>query len=232
MLVSVMKLQTFAAVTAFTLIVGLTALSVHAQMREHPAVQRYNRVAKGSDVAEWQRRLGDDDVGVRLEAVELLGTKGGDEGVKPLIDALSDADSRVRIKAIDGLGMVGSAAASPVLMQLLFLSDVDRPTKLRVLTSLGRIGDPATSERLLSYARTVDDEELSCRAVYALGEIGDPASREGLEQLQGSSDDPHIKRLSSDALSKIDARLAAVPGREPTILELERRLAPPQEGKK
>ncbi len=194
----------------------------------HPAVQRYNRTAKGANVEEWQRNLGADDAKVRLDAVNSLGNAGGEDVVKPLIEATADPDPRVRIRAIDMLGLVGDPAASQVLMQLLFLNNVDKPMKLRVLTALGRIADPRNGQELLQYAKTVGDDDLSCRAIFAVGEIADPESREELEKLRHSTDNPHVKRLCSDAVSKIEARERNAPAEQPTLLELERKLARPQ----
>jgi len=216
-------------------IVGVAA-AAHAQMEgalgAHPAMDRYNRVAKGKNIEDWKRRLGDADVPTRLEAVDSLGTKGGEEAVRPLIEATADSDMRVRIKAIDYLGILRARDATGVLMQLLFLNDVGREEKLRSLTALSRIADPSTSQRLLNYARTVGDEELVCHAIFALGEIGDPATRSAIVELQKGSPNQDRARLASDAVDKIDARQAAKPGQQPSLLELEKKLAPAQPKKR
>lgn len=199
------------------------------QSRTHPAVQRYNRSAKGANVEEWKRRLSEPDVRTRLDAVDSLGTKGGDEAIRPLIEATADADYRVRTRAIDFLGTMRALEASPVLMQLLFLTDVGREEKLRALTALGRIGDPATSERLAIYAATIDDPDLASRAVYALGEIADPATKERVASLKGSRPGTDLDRLVDDALVKIQQKETARPVEQPTLIELEKRLARQQE---
>jgi len=205
------------------------AATAQDQSRSHPAVERYNRTAKGANVEEWIRRMNDPDVRTRLDAVESLGTKGGDEAIRPLIEATSDADYRVRTRAIDYLGTLRALEASQVLMQLLFLTDVGREEKLRALTSLGRIADPKTSERLAVYAATIDDNDLACRAVYALGEVADPASKARVISLRGTRPGTDMDRLVEDALVKIDLREKAKPIEQPTILELEKKLARQQE---
>jgi HEAT repeat protein len=209
---------------ALVALIPVPALAQDASL-DHPAVQRYNRVAKGANVEEWQRRLGEEDARVRLDAVESLGSKGGEEAIRPLIEATADADPRVRIKAIDYLGLMRATEAIPVLMQLLFLSEVGREEKLRALTSLGRIADPSTSQRLLAYSRTIDDQDLVCRALYALGEIGDPATRAGIEELQRGHQDEDVTRVAQEALAKIDRRAAIRPVEQPTLIELEKKLA-------
>jgi len=200
-----------------------------ASDRSHPAVERYNRTAKGANVEEWKRRLSDPDVRTRLDAVDSLGSKGGDDAIRPLIEATADADYRVRIRAIDFLGMLRAYEATPVLMQLLFLSDVGHDEKLRALTSLGRIGDPTTTDRLVNYARTIPDQALACRAVFALGEIATPASKEKIASLHGSHPGTDMDRLVDDALVKIDQREKARPIEQPTLLELEKKMAKAQE---
>jgi HEAT repeat protein len=192
---------------------------------DHRAIERYNRVAKGSNVTEWHRRLFDADPNKRLEAVDSLAKDGTEEAVKPLLDATTDSDPRVRAKAIDALGNIGSPRATQVLTQYLVLSDTDRASKQRVLVALGRIGDPAAVEPLVAFLTKSQDSELRCGALYALGEIGDPRALDAV-QAHAESDDPNVKRLASDAVVKINAKLAAVPNTQPSILELERRLAP------
>ena len=208
------------------------APAAHAQTveeRSHPAIERYNRNAKGANVEEWKRRLTDSDVKTRLDAVDSLGTKGGDEAIKPLIEATSDEDYRVRTRAIDYLGSLHALEATPVLMQLLFLTDVGRDEKLRALTALSRIADPATSERLANYAKTINDDDLACRAVYALGEIGASSSKDKVASLKGTRPGSDMDRLVEDALVKIDLKEKNKPIEQPTLIELEQKLAKQQE---
>ncbi|HEY2774511.1 MAG TPA: HEAT repeat domain-containing protein [Candidatus Binatia bacterium] len=199
------------------------------EIRTNPAVERYNKTAKGKNVEDWKKRLTDPDVKTRLDAVDSLGTKGGDDAVKPLIDATADADYRVRTRAIDYLGTLKATEATQVLMQLLFLTDVGREEKLRALTALGRIGDPTTSDRLASYARTINDNDLACRAVYALGEIGDLHTKDKISALTGTRPGTELDRLVEDALLKIDQKEDSKPIEQPTLIELERRVAKQQE---
>jgi len=219
----------FAAVSMLAAVPAAEAQSPNTGDRTHPSVQRYNRTAKGANVEEWKRRLTDPDVRTRLDAVDSLGTKGGDEAIRPLIDATADQDYRVRIRAIDFLGTLRALEATQVLMQLLFLSDVGRDEKLRALTALGRIGDPATSDRLANYARTIKDNDLACRAVYALGEIADPASKEKIAALKGTRPGSDMDRLVEDDLAKIDLKEKTKTVEQPTLIELEKKLARQQE---
>jgi hypothetical protein len=217
-----------AAFLASSILALPLAAAAQDQQRSHPAVERYNRSAKGANVEEWKRRMTEPDVRTRLEAVDSLGTKGGDEAIRPLIEATADADYRVRTRAIDYLGQLKALEATPVLMQLLFLTDVGRAEKLRALTSLGLIADPSTSERLIGYAATINDDELALRAVYAVGEISDPKSKARVAALKGTRPGTDMDRLVDDALVKIDLKEKNKPVVQPTLLELEQRIAKQQ----
>jgi hypothetical protein len=206
---------------------GVYVPNAFSQVDNYKAVERYNRVAKGSNISEWHRRLFDADANVRLQAVESLGKDGSEGAVKPLLDATSDVDPRVRAKAIDYLGEIGNPRATQVLTQYLFLSDVDRASKQRVLVALGRIADPTAVGPLTAFLEKNPDSELRCGALFALGEIGD---EKGLEAAQSfaTSSDPNTKRVAAQAATKINAKMAALPNNQPTIIELERRLHPPE----
>jgi len=214
-------------VVAPILLLVVWASTAAAQIDTYKAVERYNRVSKGANVEEWHKRLFDPDPNKRLEAVDSLAKDGSEECVKPLLDATADPDPRVRAKAIDALGEIGSPKATQVLSQYLVLNNTDRASKQRVLVALGRIGDPAAVDPIISYLHKTNDPELRCAALYALGEIGDGRAIEPVQAL-ASSPDANVKRLASEALVKIKAKVAALPNAQPTILELERRLGPQQ----
>jgi len=217
------------AILALLCVPSLMVRSADAQLGSYSPVERYNRVAKGKNVSEWHRRIFDDDANVRLDAVESLGKDGSEEAVKPLLDATVDPDPRVRAKAFDYLGMIGSHRATVPLSQYLFLNDVDQASKERILVALGRINDPAAVGPLLDFVAKTENEKLRCGALYALGEIGDPKALALVTRYRDSSDDPHVKRIADDAASKINARVAALPNEQPTLIELERRLRPPDQ---
>lgn len=217
-------------ILAAVLLLALTASPASAQFNNYRAVERYNAVSKGSNIAEWHKRLFNDDVNKRLEAVDSLGKEGSEECVKPLLDATSDSDPRVRAKAFDYLGIIGSRRATQTLSQYLFLNDIDAQSKKRVLVALGRIRDPDSVIPLTDFIAKTQDDELRCAALYALGEVGEQGSLEVI-QVYVESEDPDERRIAIAAEGKIHDRLAAVPNNQPTILELERILGPRSEGK-
>lgn len=215
------------AILAGLAIALTTVAPAYGQGMPRP-VERYNRVTKGANVTEWHRRLSDPDPKVRLEAVDSLTGAGGEEAVKPLLDAIADEDRRVKLKAIDGLGRVGLPSATTSLVQLLFLSQVEVEVHRRVLAALGRIRDASSASQIADFAVQVTDTQLRCAAIHAIGEIGAPASISRLEDLAKDDNDPDVHRLATDAISKINARLAALPDQQPSVIELERRLGPRQ----
>jgi len=223
---SIRILRSLTAIASVATVLAVVVPGAEAQRKNnYRSVDRYNAVAKGTNITEWHRRLFDDDVNKRLEAVESLGKEGTDECVKPLLDATADSDPRVRVKAIDYLGAIGSDRATLLLTQYLFLSDTDRPSKKRVLVALSRIKDPSSVDKLGQFIEKTEDEELRCAGLYAIGEVGAQTSLELLEPYT-ESEDPHERRIAQDARNKIETRMAARPNTQPTILELEKILGP------
>lgn len=192
-------------------------------------MQRYNRVARGASVDEWHRRIFDEDVQTRLEAVDSLGKDGGEESVRPLLDATADSDPRVRAKAIDYLGLIGDRNATPLLTQYLFLNDIDNQSKQHILVALGRIKDPESVDELQLFAQKTDDEALQCAALHALGEVGAPSSKEFIERYAQPEKPAQVRRIAGDALVKIESNAAKRSDQQPTILQLERAFRPPEQ---
>jgi HEAT repeat protein len=192
-----------------------------------PPVQRYNRIARGANIDEWHRRLFDPDPAVRLEAVESLGKDGTEQSVKPLLDATADEDPRVRMMAIDYLGAIGSPLATQVLTQYLFLRQTDEKALQRILVALGKIRDPHSVKPVADFASKTKNEELRCGAIFALGEIGGLEAMKAVKPFAEQLTDQPAQRVAKDAITKINTRLAAADNAQPTLLELEKRFAPP-----
>lgn len=198
-----------------------------AQVDTHAAVKRYNRIAKGKNVDEWHKRIFDEDVETRLDAVDSLGKDATPGSVKPLLDATSDSDQRVRAKAIDYLGTIGDRHATPLLTQYLFLTDIDDQSKEHILVALGRIRDPKSVGSLSVFAQQTDNEKLRCAALYALGEVGHPAATPIVEQYTKNNSSTQVTRIATDALKKIESRALEQHNEQPSLIELEKALRPP-----
>jgi HEAT repeat protein len=222
-----MRRASLLAIITLAAAIAASAIPAAAQQSAR-AVDRYNRVARGANIDEWHKRLFDPDPSVRMEGVESLGEDGTLDSVKPLLDATSDADPRVRSMAIDYLGQIGSPQATQVLTQYLFLSDTDKNSKQHVLVALGRIKDPTSVRALTAFTENTDDEKLRCSAIHALGEIGGTKALAIVEPYSEEPFDVHVRRIANDAVKKITQQLAAAPkNRQPSIIELERQFAPP-----
>lgn len=206
----------------------LLSAPVTTEAQQSPApVQRYNRIARGANIDEWHRRLFDPDPAVRLEAVASLGKDGTEQSVKPLLDATADEDPRVRMMAIDYLGTIGSPLATQVLTQYLFLRQTDEKALQRILVALGKIHDPHSVKAIADFASKTQKEELRCGAIFALGEIGGLDAMKAVKPFAEQATDGPAQRVAMDAITKISTRLAAADNTQPTLLELEKRFAPP-----
>ncbi len=217
-----------AVIVALGVLFLSAASSAHAQSSPAP-VQRYNRIARGANIDEWHKRLFDPDPAVRLEAVASLGKDGTEQSVKPLLDATADEDVRVRMMAIDYLGIIGSPLASQVLTQYLFLRHTDEKALQRILVALGKIRDPHSVKPIADFASKTQNEELRCGAIYALGEIGGLNAMKAVKPFAEQTDDAPARRVAMDAVTKINTRLAAAENTQPTLLELDKRFAPPKQ---
>jgi hypothetical protein len=106
-----------------TVIVALAlgAAPALAQISADQVKQRYDKQTKGAGVEEWARKMNSDDPLERLEGVRSLSESTDPAAVPYLVQALGDADMRVKAKAIDACGSARAADATPVLVQMLFL---------------------------------------------------------------------------------------------------------------
>jgi HEAT repeat protein len=159
-----------------------------------------------NQVDEFARELREDDPVRRLEAVKNLATQKDEKAVELMIEAMSDQDLRVRLKAIECLGNAKASAATPVLIQSLYLTETEPWLKQKVLVALGKIGDSRASQPITDFlSRDVDTPTLGT-AVYALGEIGDQSTLDELEDIAAKNEEPSIQRVARDAIAKINQK--------------------------
>jgi HEAT repeat protein len=159
-----------------------------------------------SDIDESTKNLRDEDPGVRLEAVKALAASQDKKAVEHLIEATADLDPRVKIKAIDALGTLRAADATPVLVQVLYMRESEPWLQQRALVSLGKIGDTRSAKPIADFLSRDSDTATRGTAIYALGEIGDPNSVPDLKRIGDGSSDETIQRLVRDAIAKIEQR--------------------------
>jgi HEAT repeat protein len=186
---------------------------------------RYNKPQSSQRLDESIRKFNADDVETRLEGIKGLGEANDPKATEYLLQAASDPDMRIRIKAIDTLGNIHAKEATPLLIQQLFLRDTDAATKQRILVALGKIGDQHATKPILDFLSRDMDAATRGTAIFALGDIGDRAALEPLDTLAKNSQDETARRLAADAARKIRERPA--PAVVPPALAIDRREPPP-----
>jgi HEAT repeat protein len=182
---------------------------------------RYKTPQNSQKLDDSLKRLRSDDVEERMSALRTLGELNEPKATESLVAATNDPDKRVRIKAIDTLGLVRAKEATPLLVQQLFMRDTDLDTKRRILACLGKIGDPRATQPVLDFlARDVDPAARGV-AIFALGDIGDASSVAPLQAIANDGNDERLRGLAREALRKIRERPA--PAIVPPALVVDQR---------
>jgi HEAT repeat protein len=139
--------------------------------RQAPAVTQKRDTAVPALLAV----LKDEDVSVRLAAVESLGNLSDPRAVDALVQALrTDTDARVREAAAEALGEIHSARAVPGLIAALGSEKVSA-VRAKIASALGEIKDKRAVEALGAAVRDAD-AEVRREAVSALGELESAAA--------------------------------------------------------
>lgn len=198
----------FAVALSFVAFAALPAAAQLGGLNVPGGSQRSTRQSNpgSSDLDESTKNLRDEDAAVRLEAVKSLAASQDKKAVEHLIEATADVDPRVKIKAIDALGTLRAADATPVLVQVLYMRESEPWLKQRVLVSLGKIGDSRSARPITDFLSRDTDVPTRGTAIYALGEIGDPNSVPDLKRIGETSSDETLQRLVRDAVAKIEQR--------------------------
>jgi HEAT repeat protein len=187
-----------------------------------PGSLKHDAKSADEQIKDAQRKFADADPRVRVQGLESLRFVDSDNANDLLFRGLSDADVRVRIKAIDVLGARGVTDSVPVMAQELFLRETPPVEKLHLVAALGRIGDQRGAMPIVSYIKETDDSASRGTAVYALGEIGDPAGNDELIQIVSNDPSPKVRQLAREAIEKIDGEL---PSRHQQIVQAEKQKA-------
>lgn len=108
---------------------------------------------------------------VRVDLVEALGRIGDERALDVVLAALADEDDNVRLGAMDALGAVGSAKASPALMSIL-IGDEVYAHRYRAAENIALLRDPTCTPKLLELIRNggVDDRRAGFRALSDVAE--------------------------------------------------------------
>jgi HEAT repeat protein/beta-lactamase regulating signal transducer with metallopeptidase domain len=145
----------------------------------------------------------DENVAVRLAAVEALGHLEDPRAIDALVQALrTDTDARVREAAASALGEIDSARAVPGLIAALGSERV-AAVRAKIAWALGEIDDARAVDAL---GEAVRDSEVEVRrqAVWALGEIESPAAVPALIRVLRDSD-VETRKQAARALGEIES---------------------------
>jgi HEAT repeat protein len=164
--------------------------------------------SKSVTIDEYVQRLSDDEPQTRLEAVRSLGASKDPKAIEHLLTATADADIRVKVKAIEYLGILRATDATPALAQQLFLRDVGLGVKQKVLVALGKIGDPRGAEPIMDFLKRDLDLQLTSVALFALGEVGSEQAIAFLDSFSGAEHPLALRQLATHAASDIRSRLS------------------------
>ncbi len=192
--------MTLAAIT----IVAFTAASAGAQGNVTDAARRrYEQASKSSNIESVERSMKSDDANERLKGLRDLTSLEDENAVDILLQALGDKDMRVRAKAIDSCADLRATAATPVLIQQLFMADTSEPVKQRILAALGKIGDTKAAKPIMDLLDQDLDPTTRGTAIFALGDLGAPDSLELLDGFAEQEEDRTLQRLALQAASKV-----------------------------
>ena len=141
--------------------------------------------------------LGDIDESVRYSGVDALEKIGG-AAVPALIEALTNANCKMRRSAADSLGKIGDDRAVPALIQT--LGDTDDDVRYHSTDALGKI---KVAEAVPALIQTLMDTNDSVRqsAANSLGKIGVAAVPPLIETLKDTND--KLRYFAADILGEI-----------------------------
>jgi hypothetical protein len=151
--------------------------------------------------------LKDADPNVRVQELNKLRDVQDPDADRLLIEYLADPDIRVKMKDLDLLGYRETNGAVEPISQMLFLRSTEPAVRLHAVAALGRIGDAQGALPIMQYIQEETDDQGRGTAVFALGEIGNDKATPVLIKLADEDPSPMVRRLSKEALQKIDGEL-------------------------
>jgi len=167
------------------------------------ARQRYDKAGKSSNIQGVSRSMESADPQERLKGLRDLTSLEDEHAVDLLVQALGDGDMRVRAKAIDSCADLRATAATPVLVQQLFMRETSEPLKRRILAALGKIGDSGAVKPIMDLLDQNLDTSTRGTAIFALGDLGNADSLALLDQIAKDEDDLTLQRLATQAATKV-----------------------------
>lgn len=187
-------------------VVATTMLATGAAAQPNAADaarQRYERAGKSTNLQGVARSMHSDDPMERLKGLRDLTSLDDEHAVDLLVQALGDSDMRVRAKAIDSCADLRATAATPVLIQQLFMRETSEPIKRRILAALGKIGDSGAVKPIMELLDQDLDPATRGTAIFALGDLGAVDSLPLLDKIARVEEDRTLQRLATQAATKV-----------------------------
>jgi len=175
--------------------------------------------------------LKDADPNARVQELNKLRDIEDPDADRLLIEYLADPDIRVKMKDLDLLGYRETNSAVEPISQMLFLRSTEPAVRLLAVAALGRIGDAQGALPIMQYLQEETDDQGRGTAVFALGEIGSDKATPVLIKLTDEDPSPMVRRLSKEALQKIDGELPRqrsefeVAQKKPSVTPTDQKLA-------
>lgn len=168
--------------------------------------------ADGAGLDALLGALRDDNETMRAQAATVLGSAALDPAGRrrasaALLAKLGDLSATVRQNAVDGLGHVGDASATPAITRL--LDDPEPAVRLGAARTLGLIGDPSASGPLVRAIAAPNEPAVVRVMLFALANLpGDAA----VEALLAAFDEPPLGLALVDVAEAISLRADPEPG--------------------
>ncbi len=163
---------------------------------------------KAADITSLIQNLNNNDLLVRLNAIEALGDARDARAVEPLVAALGDESCGCA--ASNALVKIGNTSVEPLIVAL---KDENMIVRRNAAKALGEMKDARAVEPLIA---TLKDEDATVRwqAAKALGEMKDARAIEPLVSTL-KDDNPIVRWHAANALENIGA-----PSVEPLISDI------------
>jgi HEAT repeat protein len=144
--------------------IGLEAVRALGRIKDVRAIERLVEILKDDE-------LYPEDRSSAAEALAMI----GEPGLTPLVEALADEDSKVRLYAADALGRMKDARAVEPLLNA--LNDESNEVRNQAVMALGDLKDARAIEAL-TRALTDEDEHVRANAKHGLQRIKAKQRRE------------------------------------------------------
>jgi len=144
----------------------------------------------------------DRDILARKHAAHMLGLRGDNRSLKPLINSLvKDRHYAVRVKAAEALGKMGDPAGVDPLIGA--LDDLNEYVRYTAVCALVKLSDTRSVESLIHTLKVDNSSTVRSIAADGLGEIGDNKAIDPLIQALKNDKFEDVRSNAAKALGKI-----------------------------